>query len=67
MLGSVAACSAPVEDGEDQNLTVPGVEHLPEYGPLFDAGYTLPPIPLEYTQGVNRRMTGVYVGEQEPY
>lgn len=36
------------------------------YGPLFDAGYTLPAVPETYTQGVNRRMTGIYVGEQSP-
>jgi lipoprotein-anchoring transpeptidase ErfK/SrfK len=66
MLGSLAACAAPVEEEVEENLTVPGVEHLDEYGPLFDSGYTLPPVPIEYTQGVNRRMTGVYIGEQEP-
>ena len=36
------------------------------YGPVFDAGYTLPAVPESYTQGVNRRMTGIYVGEQSP-
>lgn len=66
MLGSLAACAAPVEEINEGSLTVPGVEHLEGYGPIFDAGYTLPPVPIEYTQGVNRRMTGVYIGEQEP-
>jgi lipoprotein-anchoring transpeptidase ErfK/SrfK len=42
------------------------VSFIEGYGPLFDAGYNLPPIPEQYTQGVNRRMTGIYVGEQPP-
>ena len=44
----------------------PPVEFIEGYGPLFDAGYNLPPIPSSFTQGVNRRMTGVYIGEQGP-
>ena len=36
------------------------------YGALFDAGYNLPAIPGEYTVGINRRMTGVYLGEAGP-
>ena len=67
MLGSVAACTVPAEDGSgDGEITVPGVNFIDGYGPLFDAGYTLPPIPDDYTQGVNRRMEGFYVGEQSP-
>lgn len=37
---------------------------LPGYGPIFDSGYALPGIPAQYTQGVNRRITGTYLGEQ---
>ncbi len=44
----------------------PPVEFIEGYGPLFDAGYNLPPIPSVYTEGVNRRMTGIYIGEQGP-
>lgn len=44
----------------------PPIEFIDGYGPLFDAGYNLPPIPSIYTEGVNRRMTGVYIGEQGP-
>ncbi|MFZ3582987.1 L,D-transpeptidase [Loktanella sp. DJP18] len=57
---SAAACaprvpeSAPIE---------PQVNWLPEYAPLQDAGYDLPAIPLQYTQGINRRMEGLYTGE----
>ena len=65
MLGSLAACTVPIEDGEGE-LTAPGVSFIDGYGPIFDAGYTLPPVPEDYTQGVNRRMTGFYVGEQSP-
>ncbi len=58
----LAGCStaAPVPEGP------PAVSFIDGYGPVFDAGYNLPPIPAEYTQGVNRRMTGIYVGEQPP-
>lgn len=38
-------------------------EFIDGYGPVQDAGYTLPGIPSEYLQGVNRRMTGQYIGE----
>lgn len=63
-LGSLAACAtAPTETVE---VIAPGVDFIDGYGPLFDSGYTLPPIPSSYTQGVNRRMEGEYVGEQPP-
>jgi len=41
-------------------------EFLPGYGPIEDAGYSLPGIPSEYLQGVNRRMSGTYEGEAGP-
>jgi len=37
---------------------------MPGYGPIYDSGYTLPGIPNQYLQGVNRRITGTYLGEQ---
>lgn len=42
------------------------VQFLDGYGPIPDAGYTLPGIPMQYTQGINRRMEGLYTGEAEP-
>jgi lipoprotein-anchoring transpeptidase ErfK/SrfK len=55
-LGGLAACAAPaVEDP---------TAHLPEYGPITDSGINLNAIPLQFTQGVNRRITGTYLGEQ---
>ena len=59
LAGCVAAPQEPV-------ITVPGVEFIEGYGPIFDAGYNLPPVPQVYTEGVNRRMTGIYIGEQGP-
>lgn len=60
LASSAAACAPRVpESGVEE----PQVNWLPEYGPLFDAGYDLPAIPLEYTQGINRRMEGLYTGE----
>jgi lipoprotein-anchoring transpeptidase ErfK/SrfK len=55
MLG---ACAAP------QVAPNPNAGFVEGYGPIFDSGYTLPGIPPEYTQGVNRRITGTYLGEQ---
>ena len=66
MLGGVAACgprmpvSNPDEDLPQQ------VGFLPEYGPITDNGYNLPSIPISFTQGVNRRMEGTYLGEGAP-
>jgi lipoprotein-anchoring transpeptidase ErfK/SrfK len=34
------------------------------YEPIADEGYFLPGIPERYTQGINRRMEGLYLGEQ---
>ncbi len=62
LLSSVAACGPRVPASND--ATPVAQNFLPEYQPIFDAGYNLPGIPVEYTQGVNRRMTGRYLGEQ---
>ena len=56
-LALLSACAAP--QVEEQ-----GPAHLPEYGPMTDSAIDLPAIPLEFTQGVNRRITGTYLGEQ---
>jgi len=61
LASAASACTPPIID------SVPVAERadsfLPGYGPIEDAGYRLPGIPLEYTQGVNRRITGTYLGE----
>lgn len=61
MLGSTAACAVQVPVSNPPEVIVPSF--LEGYGPLFDAGYDLPAIPAEYTMGINRRMTGEYLGE----
>lgn len=65
-LSSVTACgsSMPISNAIDD--FVPQSNFLPEYEPLFDAGFNLPGIPITYTQGDNRRMEGIYQGEQGP-
>ncbi len=64
LLSSVAACGPRVPSS---NSVLPDVNSFaPGYEPIFDAGYNLPGIPEQYTQGVNRRMFGIYQGEQGP-
>ncbi len=66
-LGALAACAPRVPaSNPDPQQVVAAPPFIEGYGPIFDAGYTLPAIPAEYTQGVNRRMTGIYIGEQPP-
>ena len=60
LASSAAACAPRVPDSATEQ---PQMNWLPEYGPLSDAGYNLPPITLNYTQGINRRMEGRYTGE----
>ncbi|HMO07540.1 MAG TPA: L,D-transpeptidase [Paracoccaceae bacterium] len=63
MAGSAAvtACAAPVPDS---GPVAPQVAYLPFYGPMTDSGIDLPAIPAALTEGVNRRATGTYLGEQ---
>ncbi len=64
MLASVAACGGTVPATEPD---LPDADQfLDGYGPMPDAGYNLPGIPSRYLQGVNRRMSGIYNGEQGP-
>lgn len=64
MLASAAACGRQVPV---TRFSEPEPEAFLEgYGPLPDAGYNLPGIPSKYLQGVNRRMSGLYNGEQGP-
>ncbi len=62
----LAACAAAPISNPDPTpqMAFAGPTFIEGYGPIFDAGYTLPAIPEQYTQGVNRRMTGIYIGEQ---
>lgn len=62
-LAALSACGAPAPD---EGARPASVGFIPGYGPIFDSGYTLPGIPTEYLQGVNRRITGTYLGEQAP-
>ena len=62
--GPLAACSPEID--AEEVVIPPTPEFLEGYGPLEDAGYRLPAIPLEFTQGVNRRMSGIYLGEAPP-
>jgi len=64
LMGTAAACSPQIAEERPATRALP--EYLPGYGPVEDAGYMLPAIPAEFTQGVNRRMTGVYLGESPP-
>ncbi|WP_243394510.1 L,D-transpeptidase [Yoonia maritima] len=61
MLASTAAACTPRVAEEE---LPPPVEFLDGYGPIEDAGYRLPGIPSKYLQGVNRRVSGIYNGEQ---
>ena len=64
LLGTTAACASTIPESM---LEIPqAMSFLDGYGPIFDAGYNLPGIPVELTQGVNRRMTGIYMGEAPP-
>ena len=65
-LSGFAALSACGSGSVDETSAPAAVGFLPGYGPIFDSGYTLPGIPTEYLQGVNRRITGTYLGEQAP-
>lgn len=62
LASTAAACTPRVAEVE---IPQP-VTYVDGYGPLEDAGYRLPGIPSEYLQGVNRRASGIYNGEQEP-
>lgn len=55
---ALAACGAAPEEG------TPAVRFDEGYGPIYDSGYALHGIPSQYTQGVNRRIMGTYLGEQ---
>jgi lipoprotein-anchoring transpeptidase ErfK/SrfK len=62
LFGALAACAGPRTDlagGE-----VAQGDFLDGYGPMTDGDYLLPGVPDRYLVGVNRRMTGTYLGDQ---
>lgn len=63
-MSGLAALSACAPGTPESGEAPVGVGFLPGYGPIYDSGYTLPGIPTQYLQGVNRRITGTYLGEQ---
>ena len=62
LLGTTAACATVPASNPDEVIPAP-IVFDDGYGPLFDSGYNLAGIPSEYTQGINRRMSGEYLGE----
>ncbi len=64
-MASTAAACAPRAPLNAVELPEPP-QFIEGYGPIEDAGYTLPGIPTEYLMGVNRRMSGIYNGEAGP-
>lgn len=58
---ALTACAAPLPDGAP---VAPQFAYLPFYGPMTDSGIDLPAVPAYLTEGVNRRITGTYLGEQ---
>ncbi|MEJ6397439.1 L,D-transpeptidase [Yoonia sp. 208BN28-4] len=63
MLASTAAACGPRVPTSNPAARA-AVSFAPGYAPLADEGYDLPGIPPEFTQGINRRMSGEYLGEQ---
>ncbi len=60
--GLVAACSNRVPDD-----TQPRLPDFDEgYGPLEDGQYVLPPVPKQYTAGLNRHALVSYPGDEPP-
>ncbi len=65
LAGALTACvEATVDEPEIATRSV--VETLPEYAALWDNDINLPPVPLEYLEGVNRRMLVYYETDLEP-
>ena len=60
---SLAACAAPTPPTSDV-VTESGV--VPGYNLIEDSGYTLPAVPADYLQGVNKRALVRYRGTAAP-
>jgi lipoprotein-anchoring transpeptidase ErfK/SrfK len=64
---ALAACAAPpMPQSETIIGGVPASQIVPGYGLVEDNGYTLPPIPPGYLEGVNRRAVVPYRGAEAP-
>ena len=64
----LAACARPADDVLDDTAEATSFEdvvHDPGYGLLNDGDYVLPPIPAEFTRGVNKRALVPYPGDEE--
>lgn len=62
LIGALAACAGPqTEIGAGE---VSQGQFLDGYGPMPDGDYVLPGVPERYLAGVNRRMSGTYLGDQ---
>lgn len=67
LAGLAAGCTRRIPNSNPEPVEViPAMQFSEGYGPIFDAGYNLPAIPSVYTQGINRRMEGIYTGEGRP-
>jgi lipoprotein-anchoring transpeptidase ErfK/SrfK len=63
----VAACAgAPAVQPEQMINGIPFSQIVDGYGVIQDGEFSLPPVPPEYLQGVNRRMIVPYFGSQSP-
>ena len=63
MLASAAACGRPpAPESTPDKAALPVINFVQGYGPIQDGEYYLPGIPDIYTQGINRRMFGEYLG-----
>ncbi len=58
---TVAACST----AGDEAPPVPEISWVTGYGPIEDDGYSLPGIPSEFLEGVNRREIVLYNGDAD--
>lgn len=62
---SLAAC-APMMRQPEEGGGVPVSQVVPGYSLVEDGGYTLPPVPPSYLQGVNKRAVVPYRGSAAP-
>lgn len=62
LASTAAACSPRTPESNPSARAV--ASFADGYAPIEDEGYNLPGIPPEFTQGINRRMSGMYLGEQ---
>ena len=70
VLPLVAACAfVPASNPVEEEVLVGGIpfgQIVDGYGPLPDGEFTLPPVPAEYLEGVNRRALVPYPGYLSP-